>query len=155
MDILITTLLLLLATVLLVIELVFIPGFGFTGILGVLSMLASVLYAFFVIGNTAGWIVIVLSGLICVALFLWALYGNSLDKVSLKKKVDSKVDMPDISSLAVGDRGIARTRLALVGEADFGGNIVEVKSETGYISEGEEIEIARISGGSLFVRKLK
>ena len=155
MEYVITALLLLLATVLLVVELVLLPGFGFTGIFGIISMLGSVLYAFFVVGNMAGWIVLLLAGIICVALFLWALYGNSLDKVALKGNVGSTVDKVDISAFAVGDRGVARTRLALLGEAEFNGNIVEVKSETELICEGEAIEIARIMGGSLFVRRLK
>ena len=55
----------------------------------------------------------------------------------------------------MGDRGFAKTRLALIGEANFGGLIVEVKSEAGFISENEEVEIIRISGDSIFVEKVK
>ena len=55
----------------------------------------------------------------------------------------------------VGDRGIAKTRLALFGEANFDGNIVEVKSVDGFISENEAIEIVRISGDAIFVERVK
>jgi membrane-bound ClpP family serine protease len=34
------------------------------------------------------------------------------------------------------------------------GQIVEVKSEAGFINENEEIEIIRISGDSIFVAKV-
>jgi membrane-bound ClpP family serine protease len=54
---------------------------------------------------------------------------------------------------AVGDRGVTRTRLALIGEALIKDKVVEVKSESGFINENEEIEIVRISGDSLFVAK--
>ena len=155
MEIGITALILLFATVLLIVEVVFVPGFGFTGIVGMLAMVGAVFYAFFAIGNVAGWITLVAAGLICIALFLWALYGNSLDRIALKKNINSTVQEVDIKKFAVGDRGVTRTRLALIGEAEINGIIVEVKSETGYIQEGAEIEIARISGDSLFVKSVK
>ena len=96
MEIGITAFILLLATVLLLVEVVFIPGFGFAGLAGILSMVGGVFYAFFAIGNVAGWITLLVCGIICVSLFLWALYGNSLDKIALKKKIDSTVQEVDV-----------------------------------------------------------
>lgn len=153
MEIVITVILVLLATVLLTIEVALIPGFGVAGVLGILSMLASVFYAFFVVGNVAGWITIIVSGLICVSLFLWAIYGKSLDRLALKKNIDSNVKGDELDNIKVGDRGITKTRLALIGEANINGEIVEVKSEMGFIDENEEIVVIRISGGTIFVEK--
>lgn len=155
MDILITSLLVLFATVMLILEVAFLPGFGFTGIIGMLSMIGAVFYAFILLGNAAGWIVLLVAVLICIALFLWALYGKSLDKMALKKNIESTVNEQDMSRFAVGDRGVTRTRLALIGEALINGQIVEVKSEGGFIDERQEIEIIRISGDSLFVAKVE
>lgn len=155
MDILITSLLVLFATVMLILEVAFLPGFGFTGIIGMLSMIGAVFYAFILLGNAAGWIVLLVAVLICIALFLWALYGKSLDKMALKKNIESTVNDQDMSRFAVGDRGVTRTRLALIGEALINGQIVEVKSEGGFIDERQEIEIIRISGDSLFVAKVE
>ena len=154
MDILITVLLAIFATVLLVVEVVFIPGFGFTGFAGLVAMAGSIFYAFAQIGNAAGWITILVMGMVCISLFLWALYGNSLDKVALNKNIDSTVRDNDVSTLRVGQRGVAKTRLALIGEALFDGRVFEVKSESGLIDEDDEIEIIRISGDTLFVAKV-
>lgn len=155
MEIAITVILVLLATVLLTVEVALIPGFGVAGVLGILSMLASVFYAFFVVGNVAGWITIIVSGLICVSLFLWALYGKSLDRLALKKNIDSNVKGDELDKIKVGDRGITKTRLALIGEANINGEIVEVKSEMGFINENEDIVVIRISGGTIYVEKVK
>ena len=155
MEIAITIILVLLATVLLTVEVALIPGFGVAGVLGVLSMLASVFYAFFVVGNVAGWITIIVSGLICVSLFLWALYGKSLDRLALKKNIDSNVKGDELDKIKVGDRGVAKTRLALIGEANINGEVVEVKSEMGFINEKEEVVVIRISGGTIYVEKVK
>lgn len=155
MEYFITALIVLLATVLLVVEILFIPGVGLAGIMGTLSMIASVFYAFFIIGDVAGWITLLIVSLICISLFLWALYGNSLDKVALKKNIDSTVREVEMKNFAVGDRGVTKTRLALIGEAEINGYAVEVKSEGAFINEGTEIEIVRISGDSLFVKTVK
>lgn len=154
MDVFITVALVLLAAVLLAVEVALIPGFGITGILGMLAMGGSVFYAFFALGYIAGWVTVVTSVLICIALFLWALYGKSLDRLALKKKIGSSVKEGELKKFKVGDRGIAKTRLALIGEANFSGSIVEVKSEGGFISENEDIEIIRISGDAIYVEKV-
>ena len=151
MEIAITVILVLLATVLLTVEVALIPGFGVAGVLGILSMLASVFYAFFVVGNVAGWITIIVSGLICVSLFLWALYGKSLDRLALKKNIDSNVKGDELDKIKVGDRGITKTRLALIGDASINGEVVEVKSEMGFINENEDIVVIRITGGTIYV----
>lgn len=154
MEIGIVVFLVVLATVLMIVEVVFVPGLGISGIVGGLSMVGAVLYAFFEVGNLAGWITLLVAVLICIALFMWALYGKSLDKVALKKNIDSKLEVVDLSKLSVGDVGVAKTRLALIGEAEFNGEVVEVKSEMGFIKEGEKVEIIRIAGDSVFVKRI-
>lgn len=154
MEILVTVMLVLLATVLMAIEIVFIPGISISGIMGVIAMLGSVFYAFFAVGNVAGWITIIALGLIMVALFMWALYGKSLDKMALKKSISSKVETFDTDDFKAGDRGVAKTRLTLIGEAYINGRLVEVKSETGFIGEKEKIEVVRVSAGTIYVKKV-
>ena len=154
MDITITVVLMLLAILLLVVEVALIPGFGFAGVLGVLMLVASVFYAFFALGYVAGWVAAVTAVIVCVSLFLWALYGKSLDRLALKKRIDSSVKDGEVKKLKVGDRGVAKTRLALIGEAYFGGEVIEVKSELGFINENEEIEIVLFSGDAVFVEKV-
>ena len=72
--------------------------------------------------------------------------------IALKKKISSTVKEDEITKFAVGDKGVARTRLALIGEAEINGLIVEVKSESGLVDEGASIEVVRISGDTIFVK---
>ena len=155
MEYVITASLVLFATILLLVEIMLIPGIGFTGILGIMSMIGAVAYSFYFIGSIAGWITLGIACVICVVFFLWALYGNSLDRVALKKNIDSTVKEGEISKFAIGDKGVARTRLALIGEAEINGLIVEVKSESGFVDEGAEIEIVRLSADTVFVKVIK
>ena len=154
MELFVIGLLVVLGSVLLVAEIALIPGFGVTGMIGVGAMLASVAYAFVKIGDIAGWVTILIVIAISVALILWAIYGKSLDNVALKKNIDSTVADEASSDIKIGDRGCAVTRLALIGEAQFGDSIVEVTSCDGFIDEKEEIVVKRISAGVIHVAKV-
>ena len=74
--------------------------------------------------------------------------------MALKKDIKSTVKTVDLETFSVGDRGYAKTRLALIGEAVIKGQVVEVKSEAGFINENEEVEVIRVSDDSLFVVKV-
>ena len=80
MDILITVLLGIFATVMLTVGVVFIPGFGITGFTGVIAMAGSIFYAFVQLGSAAGWITLLVGGMI-IYVFLLATIRNA--KLSL------------------------------------------------------------------------
>lgn len=152
MNLTLVALFMVLGIVLLVVEIALIPGIGITGVLGVVSLIASISYAFVTLGTLAGWLCVLVASVIGVGLFLWAVYGKTIDKVALKKNISSTVENPDAAVLRVGDRGVAVARLALIGEAEFDGNRVEVRSCDGFIDEGASIEVVRV-GGEIIVRK--
>ena len=56
------------------------------------------------------------------------LRSKTLEKYSLHKSIDSTAATQDQLSVQPGDEGVAVTRLALIGNADIGGRLVEVKS---------------------------
>ena len=151
MDIVIIAILVLVGVLLLALEVALIPGIGVTGVLGALSMIGAVASAFNFM-PLAGWLTLAIVSLAIVLLILWAVYGKSIDKVALKKNIDSTVQNPDTTTLAVGDEGVTVTRLALVGEADFGGRLVEVTSASGLLEEGTKVCVTRIAGGTIFVK---
>lgn len=153
MNLTLVALFMVLGIVLLVVEIALIPGIGITGVLGVVSLIASISYAFVTLGTLAGWLCVLVASVIGVGLFLWAVYGKTIDKVALKKNICSTVENPDAAALNVGDKGVAVARLALIGEAEFSGNRVEVRSCDGFIDEGVSIEVVRVSGGEIIVRK--
>ncbi|MBR2638630.1 MAG: NfeD family protein [Bacteroidaceae bacterium] len=155
MELMIIALLILLGVVLLAVEIALIPGIGITGIIGTLSLISSICYAFVCINNLAGWITTAIVVAILVILFTWAVYGKSIDKVALKKKLNSTVENPEIKDLKPGDEGVAIARLALIGEAEFKGKRVEVRSRDGFINEGTPIVIVNVNGNEIAVEKKK
>ena len=57
--------------------------------------------------------------------------------------------------MKVGDTGHATTRLALIGYAEINGDIVEVKSNDGFLNEKTPIVVTRITDGVILVERLK
>lgn len=155
MELFIIALLIVLGAVFLVAEIALIPGFGLTGFLGIGAMIGSVVYAFMQMGEIAGWITIAIVIVVAVTLILWAIYGKSLDNVALKENIVSTVADGGVSKIAVGDKGIAVTRLALIGEAKFGDDIVEVTSCDGFIDEKSNVVVTRIASGVIYVENFK
>ena len=81
--------------------------------------------------------------------------SKTLDRLSLKKDITSKVDRTAEERVKVGDVGVTTTRLALIGYAEINGDIVEVKSIDGFLDEKTSIVVNRITNGVLMVEKLK
>lgn len=153
MELVLTAVFVLLGVLLLVVEVALIPGFGVVGIMGVLSFIVSVVYAFTVLGVLAGWVTLAIVVLSVVLLIMWAAYGSSLKRLALKENINSTVKDPVAGTLAIGTEGIALTRLALVGEADFGGSQLEVISAEGLIDEGTQVRVSRITESAIFVKR--
>ena len=65
------------------------------------------------------------------------------------------VDRTAADQVKVGDTGVAITRLALIGNAEIDGNIVEVKSMDGFLNEKTPIIVNRITDGVIMVEKKK
>ena len=138
MDILIITVLIIAAVILFLVELFVIPGISLAGI----SALACILYANYY-------------AFACIGSLIWFMRSKMLDKLALKKDIDSKVDRSAEKSVKVGDTGISTTRLAQIGYAEINGNIVEVRSIDGFLNEKTPIIVSRITDGTILVEKHK
>lgn len=155
MDILIITLLLIVAVVLFLVEVFFIPGISIAGIGALAALAYANYYAFAYMGPVAGFTTLTISCVACIGSLFLFMRSKTLDKVSLNKNIDSKVDKHAEHSLKVGDKGIATTRLALIGYAEINDKIVEVRSTDGFIDEKSPVIVTRIRDGVVLVEEDK
>ena len=155
MDILIIIVLIVAAVILFLVELFVIPGISIAGILAGACMIYANYYAFAYLGTTAGFITLGVSAIACIGSLILFMRSKTLDKVALKKNITSKVDRTAADQVKVGDTGVAITRLALIGNAEIDGNIVEVKSMDGFLNEKTPIIVIRITDGVIMVEKKK
>jgi membrane-bound ClpP family serine protease len=154
MDILIITVLLVAATLLLLVELFLLPGVSVAGFLSAGAYLFAIYYAFTYVGTGTGFLTLGIAAVLSIGSIIWFMHSKTLDRVSLKKSITSKVDRSAADKVKVGDTGIAITRLALIGNAEIDGNIVEVKSADGFLMEKTPIIVTRIMDGIIMVEKV-
>ncbi|MDI9550750.1 MAG: serine protease [Bacteroidales bacterium] len=135
---------------LLLIEMLVIPGIGFAGFLGLASLAGSCWYAFHQFGSTAGGMVTLIVVCMVAGMLYYALRGKTWKRLSLQETIDAK-STPDESRIAVGDRGRTLTRLSPSGMAKIGELSCEVKSQDSMIDPDTEIEVILIEDNKIFV----
>lgn len=146
--------LMLVGIVLVLAEILLIPGVGVAGILGLLSMGGSCFCAFYEYGTTVGIIVTAVNVALLVALTVWVLRAKTWKKMTLETNIDSKAVSSDPAVLAVGDCGRTLTRLAPMGSARFGDYVIEVKAVEGMLDPNVDVRVVLIEDNKIYVKPL-
>jgi membrane-bound ClpP family serine protease len=137
--------------VLMLIELFLIPGISVAGAASLCCFLYAIYKAFVELGTLGGVITLIVTLVACCLALNRFMRSKTLDRLAMKKNIDSTVDKSNAEGVAVGDRGIAITRLAQIGTAEIKGSQMEVKSEDGFIDEKTPIVVTRIAD-NIFVK---
>ncbi|MEM9280656.1 MAG: NfeD family protein [Verrucomicrobiota bacterium] len=134
-----------------------VPG-GLVGVLGGAAMLSAVVLTYIEYGALAGFIVAVFAVSTSTAtLIVWMKYfhksrlGKALVLDSQIEGADSLYDMGEL----LGKRGVAKTNLHPTGLAEIAGRRIDVVGETGLIDAGSPVEVVRVQGAVVTVRKTK
>ena len=140
--------------ILIIVEMLIIPGFGIPGILGLLSVLGAIAYSFYEFGQTIG--LYTLGGEILVtSIIIWlVLRSDTWKKITLKETITEKLKQ-ETTELNIGDNGITISRLNPSGKARFGNTDAEVISQEGLIQPSTPITIAEIDHSKIIVTKSK
>ena len=142
--------LIILGLLLLFAEILIIPGVGVAGILGLLSMAGSCVYAFMEMGQTAGIVVTAVNVVLIVLLTIWVLRAKTWKRLALETNIDAKAVVPEVN-VVPGEKGVSVTRLAPMGTARFGDLRLEVTAREGIIDPGVEIEVVEVDGIKVYV----
>lgn len=153
MDIILISTLFVLCVFFMALEIFIIPGTSLAGIVSAACLIGANVLVFDSYGLSAGIIVLAASLIVCLVAGIWMLRSKALDRISLKLTIDSTAATEEQLSVKVGDRGIALTRLALIGNADFDGKIVQVQSADGFLDEKTPVVITRVIDGQVWVKR--
>jgi membrane-bound serine protease (ClpP class) len=159
--------------VLLVIELLVIPGFGIAGIAGIfliiagliLSMLNNVDFDFKPVekGGIGKALFTVMAG-ISAGFALIIYFSSRIGKQGMFRKValntnlevsEGYIGVPMDNKSLVGKKGIAYTDLRLSGKIQIDDEIIDAVSENIFISKGTPVEVVRFELGQVYVSVLK
>ena len=154
METLIIASLIIAGLLLFIIEVFLLPGISIAGIASAACLLYANYYAFDTLGTIPGCITLAISAIGIIGITIWFMRSKTVDKLSLKKSIDYRPEPLKGLELKPGDEGKALTRLALIGNAEFNGKIIEVRSSGDFIQEKSKIQVERILDGIVMVEKV-
>jgi membrane-bound serine protease (ClpP class) len=162
----------LLGVVLLVVEIFLIPGFGVTGISGIILMIAALVLSRqeFVIPRVPWqWDIFLRNlrnvgfgfvGSLVLLVFILRIFPRTpgLKRLILESNQDTMagytVQSLESSALLTGRRGNAVTALRPAGKAEFEGEILVVETDGEFIEAGTPVEVIEVSGNRIVVRRI-
>lgn len=151
MDLLLIAVLLLVGLILLVAEVYLFAGLSIAGICATICFIAANVYAYIHLGGEACLLTFLITLITGGGVLLWVFRSKALERRALTKDIDSTVGDDRHYDVHPGDRGTAVTRLALIGNAEINGQVMEVRSVGGFIDEQTPIIVERITDGVILV----
>ena len=136
---------------LLIIELIFIPGTTFVGIIGLLCVISGLVLTFNHFGNSMGWVATGGTAIFSAAVIIYAFRTGAWNKFALKGAINSKVNQDKPIELNVGDIGITRSTLRPIGKGEYENVEYEVRSLGELVPTNSKIRIVKIENRKIFV----
>ena len=143
--------LLIFGLILIIIEVIFVPGTTFVGIVGFGIAGFGVWQSFISFGTQTGLIVLSVSSVVAIGAIFYSFKSGVWKRFALEEKNDSKFNEGNKHTLAEGDLGIAVSALRPMGTAEFEDKLFEVRTNGNYVEVGTKVKIERLINNSIIV----
>ena len=144
----------LLGILFMLIEIFLLPGISIAGIAGAIFLIGGIVYSYMFLGSTAGNVTLAASAVTLGLTFFGLLKSKSLERISLNTNIDDKVDNSYLLKIAVGDIGVAVSRLNPIGKVLVNDVEAEGKSYDGeFIEEDTEIVVVKVETYNVLVKR--
>ena len=144
--------LLLAGLMLLLLEVLVVPGATVFGLLGFALLGVSIWQAYAAHGTPEGHYFLLGAILFTILLLVFALKSRTWRKAMLGSEVDSKVNIVDQEKVKPGDDGKTISRLAPAGKAIINGEYYEVHSLGEYIEPQTPVVVIRVEFSKIIVK---
>jgi membrane-bound ClpP family serine protease len=147
--------LIIIGLVLIIVEVIFIPGTTVVGVLGLIFAGIGVLVSYRHFGDDIGFYVLLGTlSTTAVALF-FSFRSGAWRRYSLKSSINSRVNEGLTDTVNVGDEGVTVSTLRPVGKAEINGQIFEVRTNGDYVKAQQPIRVVYIELHQIFVQEIK
>lgn len=143
--------LLFLGLMLMVVEVVFIPGTTFVGLLGIIFSIAGVVVSYNAYGNDIGFYALIGTASVNLLAFIVALRAEVWTRFALKTSITAKVNQHIPRIVNIGDIGRAVSTLRPMGKANINDHEFEVKSLSGYVKNGSTLRVVEVNTQQIIV----
>jgi membrane-bound ClpP family serine protease len=143
-----------LGLLLIVVEVIFIPGTTIAGFVGFGLLLFGLFMTFRYFDEQTGWAVFGGTALFSLIVFIWIFTTKPWKQFSLKTASKSKVNEGAQDGLEVGQEGVAISALRPRGNAEIGAKTMEVVTLGDYVQSGTRVKIIKISLNQILVEPI-
>jgi membrane-bound ClpP family serine protease len=140
--------------ILVVAEIVFVPGTTLVGVIGFCFLIVGVGLSFRYFGGEAGWITLGITSVACGGLLYFSFTTDAWKRFSLKSASNSKVNEGELDHLQVGMEGKTVSALRPMGKAELNNQTVEVKTNGDYLDSGSRVRIIKILMNQIIVEPI-
>lgn len=144
--------LLVIGLILLITEILFVPGTTIVGIIGLAVTATGIFYAFISFEPALAWTILIIAGLTNLITLVYGLRSGAWKKFALKSSNKSSVFENRLEGLSVGMEGRAISDIKPFGKAEIGDKIYEVKSSGGFIAVGSPLQIVKLENNTIIVK---
>lgn len=139
---------------LLVAEIVLLPGTTVAGFFSLLAFVGAAWTGFSHYGTAGGLIVSAAIAVLAAVAVYYSLKAKTWQRFALERKIDG-VSLPDPSTtVKVGDRGVTVTRLAPMGRVRIGDETYEAKTPDAYVDPRREVEVTGFDNSCVVVKSI-
>ena len=138
---------------LLLVEILFVPGTTLVGLVGFIVLGIGVGFSFSYFGRETGWLTMGTTAVIAGITLYISFKSNLWARFALKSTNTSKVN-EDPEGLSIGEEGIALSALRPIGKAEINKRTFEVKTLGAYVDAGKKIRIIQINYNQIIVEPL-
>lgn len=146
--------LLLIGLLLIVVEVVFVPGTTIVGVIGVIFAGTGVIISYRHYGSEAGLYIFAGTAAFAVIAIIISFRSKAWTRFANQSAINSKVNEGITASLLEGEEGIALSTLKPFGKAQFKSGEFEVKTLGDYLDAGTKVKIVSIQSNQIIVKPL-
>ena len=143
--------LILFGLIMIVVEVLFVPGTTIIGVLGFIFELGGVYLAYEYFGDTTGTIVLATAFVISCGCIILSFKSGLWRKLSLKEEHTGKVNEGKTDDLIIGQEGMTVSSLKPIGKAIFNNKEYEVKTFGKFLYDNVKIAIVRLENNTIIV----
>ncbi len=147
-------LLILCGVILIIVELIFVPGTTVLGILGLVAMVGGVVISFTKFGSATGFWVLIGALTFSVLMLVYSLRAGTWQRFALNTKMESRVNEDEKLDLKLGMQGKLISDLRPMGTAEFLDKLYEVQTNGNYLEAGNMVEIISLADNKIIVKPI-
>ena len=154
LEILTLIILLIFGILLILAEVLFVPGTTLVGLFGLFFSGVGIYLTFNNYGMNAGWIVVIVNVIVVVSAIIYGLKANVWKKLSLNSTLTSTFNSEHKIPVAIGEVGITLSDLKPFGKVEFKEGIVEAKTLGTFLDAGSRVRVIKSEFNSIIVETL-